>query len=100
QVEMWGKDLTAHLADIYREKADYCAMFISKHYARKAWPQLERQHAQARALAQKKEYILPIRLDDAQVPGLSPTIAYTDARGRGPEGLADLLFRKIRGPAS
>ena len=71
-------------------------MFISQHYVRKAWPQFERQHAQARALAEKREYILPIRLDDAEVPGLSPTIGYLDARGLSPLAVAKTLYQKCR----
>jgi len=75
-------------------------MFISAHYVRKAWPQLERQHAQARALAEKREYILPVRLDDVEVPGLSPTIGYLDARNMNPKAIAAILLKKIRSPLS
>ncbi len=97
KVDLLGKDLVAHFGEIYRKRADYCAMFISRDYVRKAWPNLERQHAQARALAEKREYILPIRLDDSEVPGLSPTIGYVDARSSTPLALARILFKKIRG---
>jgi hypothetical protein len=100
QVSLLGKDLAAHLADGYRKQARYCAMFISAHYVRKAWPQLERQHAQARALAEKREYILPVRLDDVEVPGLSPTIGYLDARNMNPKAIAAILLKKIRSPLS
>lgn len=97
QVSLLGKDLAAHFAEVYGRQANYCAMFISKDYVRKAWPQLERQHAQSRALAEKREYILPIRLDDSEVPGLPATIAYLDARGMTPKAVAQILARKIRG---
>jgi hypothetical protein len=97
QVDMLGKDLTAHLADIYKNKADYCAIFISTHYAQKTWPQFERQHAQERALAQKREYILPIRLDNSEIPGLPSTICHLDARRLSVSAIADVLIQKIRG---
>lgn len=97
QVDLWGKDLVAHFGEIYRTKARYCAMFISVDYVRKAWPQLERQHAQARALSERGGYILPIRLDDTEVPGLSPTIGYIGARAKSPEEIARLLHLKIFG---
>jgi len=96
QVDLLGKDLTAHLAAIYKERAHYCAMFISVHYVRKAWPQFERQHAQSRALVERREYILPIRLDDSEVPGLPTTIGYLDARTRNPKEVAGILFDKVR----
>ncbi len=57
QVDLLGKDLAAHFAGIYKDRAHYCAMFISAHYARKAWPQFERQHAQARACGANGIYI-------------------------------------------
>jgi hypothetical protein len=97
QVDLLGKDLAAHFAEIYRDRAHYCAMFISGSYAQKAWPRFERQHALARAIVEKREYILPIRLDDAEVPGLSPTIGYVDARRKTSKEIAQILFHKIRG---
>ena len=97
EVRLWGKDLTAHLADIYKNRANYCAMFISVHYISKAWPQLERQHAQSRALVEKREYILPIMLDQSEVPGLSSTVAYLDARNLSPAQIAEKLLQKVRG---
>jgi len=96
QVDLLGKDLAAHFAAIYKERAHYCAMFISIHYVRKAWPQFERQHAQSRALAEKREYILPIRLDYSEVPGLPTTIGYLDARTKNPKEVAAILFDKVR----
>jgi hypothetical protein len=97
RVRLLGKDLVAYFAEVYGKQARFCAMFISEHYVRKAWTQLERQHAQSRALAEKEEYILPLRLDDSEVPGLAPTIGYIDIRGMTPKAVAEILFRKIRG---
>jgi TIR domain len=96
QVDLLGKDLAAHFAAIYRQRARYCAMFISAHYVQKAWPQFERQHAQSRALAEQREYILPIRLDGSDVPGLPSTIGFLDARTMSPADVAAILFRKVR----
>jgi hypothetical protein len=95
-ITLLGKDLAAHFSQIYGKEASYCAIFISRNYTRKAWPQFERQHAQARALTIKREYILPLRLDDSEVPGLSSTIGYIDIRGMTPAAVAEILFRKLR----
>src|SRR5690242_2594697 len=65
---LWGKDLYAHLSDLYQNKAHYCVIFISKYYATKVWPKRELQAAQARALNVNSEYILPIHLDATKVP--------------------------------
>jgi hypothetical protein len=32
---LWGKDLYQHLQAIYRDKARYCVVFVSKYYAKK-----------------------------------------------------------------
>jgi hypothetical protein len=71
-------------------------MFISIHYLRKAWPQFERQHAQSRALAEKRESILPIRLDNSEAPDLPATIGYFDSRMKRPTEVATALFAKVR----
>jgi len=96
RVRLLGKDLVAYFGEVYGKQARFCAIFISEHYVRKAWTQLERQHAQSRALTEKEEYILPLRLDDSEVPGLPTTIGYVDIRGMTPRAVAEILFRKIR----
>src|SRR5438067_3575259 len=68
----WGKNLYDHLTGLYQHKARYCVMLISQHYAIKLWTNLERQAAQAHAFQEHQEYILPVRLDDTEIPGLLP----------------------------
>jgi hypothetical protein len=95
-VETWGKDLYEHLDKVYREEARYCLMFISKHYARKAWASHERRSAQARALQQfQDDYILPVRFDKTKLPGLRPTIKYLDLKNISAKKLALIVAGKI-----
>lgn len=82
ETELWGKDLYEHFVHIYRDAARFCILFISKAYAKKAWPTHERRTAQERALQEHSEYVLPARFDDTEVPGLRGTIAYLDLRTR------------------
>ncbi len=96
EVELWGKDLVAHLDDIYRNRARYCVMFISQHYQKKAWPNHERKSAQARAfLEQKGDYLLPARFDATEILGVLPTLGYIDLATRTPEAFAELILEKI-----
>jgi hypothetical protein len=60
QADLWGKNLYDHLATVYQHKARYCLMLVSAEYAAKVWTTHERQSAQARALTQNTEYILPL----------------------------------------
>jgi hypothetical protein len=78
KANLWGKNLYDHLAEIYSARSKYVVMFISKHYAEKVWPNHERKSAQAKALRQETEFILPARVDDTEIPGLPPTIGYID----------------------
>jgi hypothetical protein len=80
QVDLWGKNLYDHLAVVYQHKARYCLMLVSAAYAAKVWTTHERQSAQARALTQNTEYILPVRFDDTDVPGLLQTVGYVRRR--------------------
>lgn len=80
QPDLWGKNLYDHLSIIYRDSARYCVMLLSEHYARKSWTNHERQNAQARAFSENREYILPIKIDDTEIPGILNTVGYMDSR--------------------
>lgn len=54
-----------------------------------------RRSALARAVEEGEEYILPIRLDDATVPGLRPSVAYIDSNSTSPEEIARLVLKKL-----
>ena len=76
QAELWGKNLYEHLSYVYSDAAKYCVILLSDNYSKKSWTNLERQNAQARAFREKNEYILPIRLDKTEIPGLPETVGY------------------------
>lgn len=80
RADLWGKDLYEHLSSVYKDQARYCVMFLSEHYAKELWPNHERKSAQARAFQENREYILPVRLDDTEIQGISSTVAYLDLR--------------------
>jgi hypothetical protein len=93
--ELWGKNLYDHLTEIYRNKAKYVLMFISKHYRDKRWAKHERAAAQSRAIEESSEYILPARFDDTEIPGLLPTTRYIDLRKESPAEVAILVAKKL-----
>lgn len=95
---LWGKDLYSHLAEIYGNLCRYCILFASADYAAKVWPNHERKSAQARALEESREYILPVRLDDTPIPGLHKTIHYIDLRATSLSELVQLTIDKLGNP--
>ena len=95
EADLWGKDLYAHLSEIYQKRAKYTVMFISEAYNRKLWTNHERRAAQAKAFQEAQEYILPARFDDTEIPGVLPTVGYVSLRGRTPEELSSLIVKKL-----
>ena len=92
----WRKDLAEYFMDVYYRQSRYCIMFISKEYVSKAWPTFERRHVIARFIEGHGDYILPVRFDDSEVPGLPSTIGYIDARENTPKDIANLFIRKLK----
>lgn len=95
EVNLWGKDLYQYLHEVYDKQAKYCVVFLSRNYAAKAWTRHELKIIQAKAFQESREYILPARFDDTEIPGLLPTIAYVDLHQYSPERLADLISQKV-----
>lgn len=93
---LWGKDLYEHLNDVYKNKATFCLMVISNNYRDKQWTNHERKAAQARAFSQNKEYILPLKLDDTEIPGLNETVGYVDFRNSDVNEITSLLMNKLK----
>ncbi|WP_052685472.1 toll/interleukin-1 receptor domain-containing protein [Lentzea aerocolonigenes] len=93
--KLWGANLVDQLPQIYGKQVRYVLMFTSEHYVAKKWTKVERQAAQARALEQADEYILPVRLDDTEVPGLLPSVVYLDLRRHDVETIAQAVAQKL-----
>jgi hypothetical protein len=97
QAVLWGKDLYQHLQSVYRDHAKYCLIFVSKQYSQKLWTKHELQQAQARAFREHHEYILPVRLDDTEIPGLNATVGYLDLRSHTIEDIQGVILQKLFG---
>ena len=95
EVTLWGKDLAEHLDKVYRGRARYCVMFISKNYANKVWTNHERRSALAKAIEEKEEYILPARFDDTEITGIRSTLGYVDLSKKTPEQLGEMILQKL-----
>lgn len=95
RADLWGKDLYVHLTEVYRDDAKFCLMLVSEHYEKKQWTNHERRAAQARALSENYEYILPLRLDDTPVPGILDTTCYLDYRQTTVEKVVEAVIEKV-----
>lgn len=93
--EPWGVDVLDHLVNLYARKACYCVLLISKEFPLRQWTAAERKSVQERALRDANEHILPLRLDDANVPGLDEAAGNQDLRQISLEDVADFLEKKL-----
>lgn len=96
EVSLWGKDLYTYLRDIYQNKAYFTVIFISEHYKKKRWTNHERESAQARAFSESREYILPAKFDDTEIPGILPTTGYIKLDKISPKEFASLIIEKLK----
>jgi hypothetical protein len=97
---LWGENLYTFLTELYQRRARYCVPLLSQHYADKPWTRRELAAAQARAFAQKRPYLLHVRLDDAEVPGVLPTEAFVPWSGETSDTIADFVLARLRGEPS
>jgi hypothetical protein len=93
--QLWGKDLVQFFHEIYSKRARYCVILVSSDYRDKEWTTLERRSAQERMLREKgREYILPIRLEDVELPGILSTMGYVSI-SIGIDEISRILIRKL-----
>ncbi len=97
QHEIWGKNLVEYLDKLYRERGIYCIVLISETYRERAYTKVERRAAFDRMIEQSGEYLLPVKVDDSWIDGLSKSTAYLDIRIQGVLGVCETLIKKMRG---
>jgi hypothetical protein len=57
-IELWGQNLYEYLDDLYRNRARFAVIFVSRFYALKPWTNHERRSVQARALSSKRRSVV------------------------------------------
>ena len=71
---------------------------ISRHYAAKPWTNHERRFAIERALKTRPDYILPIRLDDTELPGWPGSMAYLSSQRMALTEIINVTLAKLGRP--
>ena len=94
-VSSWGRNGVELFYEVYAQQSAYVVMFISDTYVSKFWPIHERKSALSRMILEQREYILPVRFDGTEVPGLPGDIIYLCARERTPAQLSAEIADKL-----
>ena len=95
EINLWGKHLAEELPAIYGDQAAAVVMFVSAEYAARDWTRHERRAALARAVRERREYVLPARFDDTSLPGLPPDMVMVDLRTKNPHQFAVMIASKL-----
>jgi tetratricopeptide (TPR) repeat protein len=95
ETELWGKYLTEELPAIYGEQAAAVVVFVSAEYAARDWTRHERRAALARAVRDRREYVLPARFDDTPLPGLLSDMVTVNLRTKTPQQFAAMIAGKL-----
>lgn len=66
QSQLCGKDLYNHLRNIYMQQTKYVVCFLSRHYSKKIWTNLEFSAIKERLMATffASDFLIPIIIDD------------------------------------
>ena len=95
RVQLWGRNGTEAFQEAFACQTAYVVMCVSKAYILKAWPRHERRSALSRMIEYEREYVLPVRFDDTQVPGLPEDLIFLDANQFTPAELSLMVAEKL-----
>ena len=95
EAHLWGKKPKEFLK-IYGPQSRYVIPIISKYYVDKPWTQYEFDAALKEQQKRRSEFILPIRMDDTPLLGLSEGVIRQDGRKKSSEDIAELFAAKCR----
>lgn len=94
--KLWGEDLSVYFDEVFRKRSRYCVIFVSESYLDRPWTTHERRSAVSRTVQERgRAYILPIQIDDVELPGLANTMGYLSLKSYSIEQIAEILIAKL-----
>ncbi|MBI3824188.1 MAG: TIR domain-containing protein [Planctomycetes bacterium] len=84
------------LLKLYKDDSDLIVPFVSSKYAAKPWCQDEWNVIVALIHEQMAERIMPVRLDNCELPGLFTTDICVDANRHDADAIADLIVKRVQ----
>jgi hypothetical protein len=98
QAELWGRDLSIALGNVYSREARYCLIILSSDYVAKSWTNHERQSAISQFIQRRSDYILCLKVDDIDLPGFPSIVGYVALDRFGVDGVYKMLLQKLGRP--
>jgi hypothetical protein len=94
KADIWGEELTQLLPQLYLN-AKLCIPLISRDYAEGPYTKREFQAVLEKELRSGVVAMLPIRLDDTQMPGLSTARAFLDYNAESCDAIAEMVAARV-----
>ena len=95
EAEFARPDLDAYLQRLYHDESELIAVFLCADYARKDWCGLEWRAIRDLIKKRQASTIMPLRVDNTEIPGLFSTDGYVWIGGRSPQEIADLILQRL-----
>jgi len=92
-----GKRLDREFEWVFGPGTRYFVVIVSRSYVDRLWPQHEWSIAVREAERRSEEFILPLRVDDSLLVGLSSAVGYIDLLQNPIEEVAEVLLEKMTG---
>ena len=96
KANLWGKELSQHFKKTYGANTRFVIVFISEHYALKDWTDFEFSIARQEAKTRKREFILPIRIDNTNIVGLHNDVGYLDLNKENVKSIVETISEKLK----
>ena len=95
EAELAKPNLDLTLQKIYHEDSELIVIFICKEYEQKDWCGLEWRAIRDIIKNRRDKDIMPMRFDDAKIPGLFSIDGYIDLRKRPANETVDLICQRL-----
>jgi hypothetical protein len=93
--ELARPNLDIYLTDLYKKESLFLVFFLSGHYAQKEWCGLEWRVGRDLLKQKQEPRLMPLRLDDAEIPGFHSIDGYLDIRDLSDAQVANAILERL-----
>lgn len=91
-----GKNLKVLTPKIFKEEALFVLAVISKNHIRGKWTSEEMEVVQTQYDKCGLPYLLPLRVDDTRIDGLSSNVVYLEWKGNNENEISEIVVERIK----
>jgi len=95
EAEFARPNLDTYLQALYHDQSDLIAVFLCADYERKEWCGLEWRALRDLIKRRRSESVMPLRLDDTEIPGLFSIDGYVWIGDRSAEEIAGVILERL-----